>query len=78
MPDTLTTLLREVEDNLIGLWRFRELGQPKTWCATYCYRGLYYDVQGVPTPEGALQQVKRDLANLRRRRWPSATRTTSK
>jgi hypothetical protein len=62
---TLTELLADVEEHLIGLWRFRERGKPKTWAATYCYRGHYYDVQGTPTPEDTLRQVRKNLRRLR-------------
>lgn len=60
-------LPKDVEPYIIGLWRFREAGRPRLWCATYFYRGHYYDVWGHPTLDGALVKVRRGLARLRRR-----------
>lgn len=58
---------RDIEPYIIGLWRFREARGPRLWCATYCWRGKYYDVSGKPTIEDALKGVRAGLARLRRR-----------
>ena len=51
-------LPKEVEPYIIGLWRFREAGRRRLWCATYCYRGRYYDVQGHVTLDETLAKVR--------------------
>jgi hypothetical protein len=60
-------LPRDVEPHIIGLWRFREAERPRLWCATYVYRGQYYDVPGKQTLEQALAGVRRGLSRLRSR-----------
>ena len=61
------TLPRDIEPFIIGLWRFREAGQPRLWCATYCYRGRYYDVSGQRTLDDVIAGVRAGLRRLRRR-----------
>ena len=57
-------LLKELDKYLIGLWRFREAGKPRKWCATYCFDGDYYDVGGASTPEAALEKVSKNLKRM--------------
>jgi hypothetical protein len=60
-------LPKDLEPYIVGLWRFREARRPRLWCATFVYRGHYYDVSGQPTLDGALARVRDDLATLRKR-----------
>lgn len=60
-------LPKDVEPYIVGLWRFREVEQPRLGCATYFYRGHYYDVSGQPTLDGALEKVRDGLTRLRKR-----------
>lgn len=55
--EELKLLLEKAEPWIIGLWRFREAGKPKLWCATYCVNGCYYDVTGKRTLEKVLREV---------------------
>lgn len=58
----------DVRRFIIGIWRFREAGRPRQWCATYCYRGHYYDAVGGATEQQAIEAVRRGLKKLRGRR----------
>ena len=62
---TLEELFRLVDDHLIGVWRFRQLGRKPLWCATYHYGGFYYDTHGTPTIQATLKAVQDDLVKLR-------------
>ncbi len=53
---------RRVASVLVGLWKFRVKDQPLAWCCTYVLDGMYYDTNGAPTPEAALDRVWRVLA----------------
>jgi hypothetical protein len=61
-------LPRDLDPYIIGLWRFRQPGRRPVWCATYCYRGKYYDAQGGDSVglDEVLAAVRRGLARLRR------------
>lgn len=58
----------DVEPFIIGLWRFREAGRQRLWCATYCHDGKYYDVQGKRTLDGVIRGVRVGLRRLCRGR----------
>ena len=58
----------DVEPYIIGLWRFREARSARRWCATYCYRGYYYDVADCATLDDAVNEVRAGLLRLRRAR----------
>jgi len=58
---------------VIGLWRFREVGKPRLWAATFCVDGHYYDTLGHRTLTTCLQAVERRLRTLARRRRPIRT-----
>jgi hypothetical protein len=58
--------LKRVEKNLIGLWRFRERGKPRLWCATFEVGGYYYDTAGKRTVDQALDAVFKQLTKLQR------------
>jgi len=64
---TLEDRFKRVEENLIGLWRFRINGKKTRWCATFVFQGDYYDVYGGQTPAVALNEVYRELCSLRKR-----------
>lgn len=63
-------LPQDIEPFVIGLWRFREVGRPRRWCATYCYRGMYYDVAGCLTLDETVIAVRAGLSRLRRAHSP--------
>lgn len=60
--------LPQVDQHLIGLWRFHELGKPRMWCATYCVDGKYYDVSSKRTAVGALRGVYQGVMRLQARK----------
>jgi hypothetical protein len=55
-----------VEQNLIGLWRFRERGKRRMWCATFEVGGYYYDITGKATIDKALDAVYSEIQKLER------------
>lgn len=60
MPQTKMTLeekWKRVEENIIGIWRFRQKGKPILWAATYCFDGFYYDIYPVKNQRIALDIV---------------------
>lgn len=60
----------ELDDHLVGVWRFREPFKTSAWCVTFTYRGKYYDTGGESgnTAQGALNRAATLLAKLRRTR----------
>jgi hypothetical protein len=62
----LAKRLKRVEKNLIGLWRFRERGKPRLWCATFEVGGYYYDTTGKRTLDQALDAVFKEVTKLKR------------
>lgn len=56
-----------VEEDIVGLWKFRQAGKKPVWCTTYIYNGKYYDTYGKNTPESALDQMYKDLQKLRKK-----------
>lgn len=56
--------LFNVENYIVGLWKFREAGKKSTWCTTYVFEGKYYDTFGKLTPQAALVQMRKDLDKL--------------
>ena len=58
-------LPKDVEDYIIGIWRFREVGEPRLWCITYCYEGYYYDVSGAKTLNSALNKLRKSIKKLK-------------
>jgi hypothetical protein len=61
------TFPKDIERYLIGVWRFREAGRARNWCATYYYRGDYYDVPGQATVDDALEGVRQGIKRLQRK-----------
>ena len=58
----------DIPDEVIGLWRFREVGKPRRWAATFCVRGHYFDTLGHTTLIACLKAVKTRLRQLERSR----------
>lgn len=58
--------LLTIPDEVIGLWRFREVGTPRRWAATFCVDGIYYDTVGHLTLRTCLAAVDRRLRALKR------------
>lgn len=56
-----------IPDEVIGLWRFREVGKPRMWAATFAVNGHYYDTLGHRTPEKCVMMVTRKLKLLERK-----------
>ncbi len=63
---TLEERFKRVENNLIGVWRFRERGKKRLWCATFFFQGDYYDTYGRQTLAVALNAVHKELCRLRK------------
>jgi len=63
-PVTLEYRFNRIEKHLIGIWRFREHGKAKKWCATYCYNGDYFDTGQQRTKEKTLDIVFRTLKRM--------------
>jgi hypothetical protein len=57
---------KDIEPFLVGIWRFRGVGQPKLWFATFTYRGSYYDVYGCQNPNETCKKIRAALQRLRR------------
>ncbi len=55
----------DLERFIIGLWRFRRAGEERSWCATYSFRGRYYDAGPRATLDKVLSEVRCGLARLR-------------
>jgi hypothetical protein len=64
---TLTQLMRLVQEELVGLWKFRVPGKKQTWCTTFYVNGNYYDTYGKLTPEAALESCHKEILKLRKK-----------
>ena len=62
---SLESLFAKVDPDLIGVWKFRERGQPPVWCATVIVDGTYFDVEGSPTIAGVLEKTIQEIENAR-------------
>lgn len=51
-----------LSDHIIGLWRFRSIGESSKWCVTYCFLGAYFDVGPCDTKDEALVGCYEELA----------------
>lgn len=67
MELSLEDRIRRVDKHLIGIWRFRERGKRRLWCATFQFGGYYYDIQGRRTLVSALNAVHRELCILKKK-----------
>ena len=45
-PETIEDKILKMGSALLGIWRFREEKERFYWCATFVYKGYYYDVPG--------------------------------
>ena len=70
MQDDLAAKMRSIQPYLIGLWRFKEHGLPLKWCATFSWKGEYFDVQMHDTPLDAVKAVKRKVKELKTKGKP--------
>lgn len=61
---SLEVKFKNVEENLIGLWRFKKVDSNIKWCATFEYKGFYYDVEGYSNPHRTLEAVHKRLLEL--------------
>ncbi|ANQ48189.1 hypothetical protein MY04_0807 [Flammeovirga sp. MY04] len=61
---SLEEKLERVDDHIIGIWKFKRRGMSPKWCATYCWEGEYYDIEGKPTVEEVLDCLYRELVLL--------------
>ncbi len=57
---------KDLDPYLIGLWRFEQVEQPRLWCATFRYRGHYYDVPGCVTIDQVFIRVRGALSTLKK------------
>lgn len=55
-----------IPDEVIGLWRFREVGKPRRWAATFAVDGLYYDTLGHRSIDACVAAVQQQLKRLRK------------
>lgn len=67
MKKSLEKQILQLDDYLIGIWKFRERGKRPVWCATFSFEGYYYDTTGKATPQGALEAVKREVEKLEKK-----------
>ena len=71
MPKTekleLKDLMDKVQNELVGLWKFRVPGKKQTWCTTFYVNGNYYDTYGKLTPEAALEACHKEIIKLRKK-----------
>jgi len=74
-----TTLAKRIEkiDNLIGIWRFRELNKKPVWCATFVIDGYYYDVYGTYSVIETLDMVEQKIAKAKSKNKIPNSQTTS-
>lgn len=58
--------MERVKDYLVGIWLFREPMKTPRWCATFVYRGHYYDVSGKHSAVSAVKAVEKRVKDLER------------
>lgn len=56
--------MERVKDYLVGIWLFREPMKTPRWCATFVYRGHYYDVSGKHSAVSAVKAVEKRVKDL--------------
>lgn len=72
----LGELLTKATPVIIGLWRFRRLGEKTPqWCCTWRYRGNYYDTYPRKTPEAALQAMLKNWQQVKTRKRSAKNRS---
>lgn len=61
------TVPSELDQYLIGIWKFRQVSHKPTWCTTFMVDGAFYDTSPAATPDAALQKAVRELRKARRK-----------
>lgn len=58
MPDSdFRNLFLEAESHLVGIWKYREKGEPVKWYATIIINGEYFDIEGFTEVYRTLEKV---------------------
>ena len=63
--ETVEDKILKMGSALLGLWRFREEKESFYWCATFVYKGYYYDVPGQKSITKTLDIAYLKLAKLK-------------
>ena len=64
MGQGLEERMLRIKESLVGIWLFREPLRTPRWCATFVYRGHYYDVSGKHSPLSAVKAVEKRVKDL--------------
>ena len=73
MQNTLEEKLKELDKNIVGLWKFKRPHAPEgKWCGTYTYGGHYYDVEAKSGegPAEIINMIERELIMLKNGQVP--------
>jgi len=65
IPETLDEKIAKMDENLLGIWRFREDKKKSFWCVTFVHDGFYYDLQGTTSVPETLDMAYKKLTKLR-------------
>jgi hypothetical protein len=64
-PETIEEKILKMGSALLGIWRFREEKESFFWCATFVYKGYYYDVPGQQSLSRTLDIAYNKLSKLK-------------
>ncbi len=67
ISETLDEKIAKMDQNLLGIWRFREEKKKSFWCITFVHDGYYYDLQGTKDMRETLDLAYKKLTKLRAR-----------
>lgn len=63
--ETVEQKILKMGSALLGIWRYREAKESFFWCATFVYKGYYYDVPGQSSLTKTLDIAYRKLIRLK-------------
>ena len=70
--ETVEDKIQKMGSALLGIWRFREEKESFFWCATFVYKGYYYDVPGQKSLTKTLDIAYKKLSRLKSKKKPMA------
>ena len=63
---TFEEKINRIDEYLVGIWKFRQPNKKPLWCATFVYKGYYYDVPGNNDILVTLDEVHKKILRLKR------------